>query len=302
MSSFFYKSNRLQQLRGFACAAQHGNISKAARQLKVSPASVSVQIKSLERDLGAQLFHRNGPRIALSEEGARLLAIALPLVEGIDELPELFAATESERARTELKIAANTTTLNFILPNLLKPLLKRQPDLFVDVHHAEQSEAVEKIRKREVELALLPKREHLPLPADLQFIDRFRYKPALITRPDHPLAGRKKLSVKEISRYELTLPAKELRVIPNLYEIFPEHKIEKRLKINFVNWETTRKYIEAGLAISISSDVIIEKRDSLVATPLTHLFPEVVYGFVTPRKRKLGAAAAELVGAEREAR
>lgn len=295
LESFFYKSNRLQQLRGFTCAAQFGNISRAAKHLRMSPASISVQIKSLERDLEIELFVRKGPKIELTGDGRRLLELALPLVEGLDEIPVLFQKAAEEIKRTELKIAANTTTLNFILPKLLTRLLSRFPDIHVDVHHAEHDEAIEKIRKRAVDLALLPKREHKPMSEDMKFTEAYRYKAALITRPDHPLAGRKRLTVKEISKYELTLPSKELRVIPNLYEIFPQHNIQKRLRIRFVNWETTRKYIEAGLAISISSDVIIEENDQLVATPLGHLFPDVVYGFVTSKRRAASDNAARII-------
>lgn len=126
------------------------------------------------------------------------------------------------------------------------------------------------------------------------------YEPALITRPDHPLAGRRKLTVQEISQYELTLPAEKLRVIPNLYDIFPQHDISKRLRVNFVNWETTRKYIEAGLVISISSDVIIGENDTLMATPLTHLFPIVDYGFVVWRSRRLPQKVERFLDVARE--
>lgn len=300
MGAFFYKSNRLQQLRGFVCAAQVGNISKAARTLKVSPATVSVQVKSLERDLGVELFTRTGPKIVLTSAGQRLLEVSLPFVEGLEELPRLFQDAQTKHRRAELKIAANSTSLNFILPQLLKKLLKSYPELYVNIYHAEHDEAVEKIRNREVELALLPLRTHKPIADDLKFIECFKYRPSLITRRDHPLAGRRKLTVKEISQFELTLPSQDLRVIPNLYEIFPQHNIEKRLRISFVNWETTRKYIEAGLAISISSDVIIGEKDVLVATPLSHLFADVSYGFLVSKHRELGENATRILEISKE--
>jgi DNA-binding transcriptional LysR family regulator len=286
MSQFYYKSNRLQQLRGFCCTAQFGNISKAAKYLKLSHASVSVQIKSLERDLGVKLFDRNGPKITLTLEGKKLLKISLPLVNGLDQIEDTFKEQQLEIERTEISIAANMTSLNFILPKVIKKFLLKNQSRFINIHYAEYKEAIELLRSKEIEVAILPKREHKPYPTDLSFIPKWKFKPALITRADHPLAKKKNLTVKEISKYELTLPPEDLRVIPNLYEIFPSHNIDKRLKVNFHNWETTRKYIEAGIVISISSDVIIEENDQLVATSLRHLFDDVVYGYVVVTKRK----------------
>ncbi len=284
---FHYKNNRLQQLRGFCYTAQFSNISHAATHMGLTHSAVSLQIKSLEEDLGVKLFTRNGPQIKLTNEGNKLLQISLPIIDDIENLPHIFRTELENTKRTELHIAANSTTLNFILPSITKDYLATNPDIHLTVHYAEHNEAMEKLIKGEVDVAILPKREHIPFPKECEYLPMFYYTPSLITRADHPLAGRKNLSVQEISNYELTLPAEELRVISNLYNIFPKHNINKKLRINFINWETTRKYIEAGLVISISSDVIVEKNDVLVATPLSHLFPMVDYGFVVKRGKKL---------------
>lgn len=100
--------------------------------------------------------------------------------------------------------------------------------------------------------------------------------------------------MEEIAKYELSLPPEELRVIPNLYEIFPRSKVSGRLRIHFRDWETTRRYIEEGLVISISSSVIISEKDCLVATPLSHLFPDATYGLLV-RKGKVSENIQELV-------
>ncbi len=292
---FHYKTNRLQQLRGFCFAAQFGNISKAAAHMGLTHASVSLQIKALEEDMGVQLFTRRGPRIELTGEGRKLLAMAGQYVDGIDHLQELFHRELASQKRTELHIAANSTTLNFILPEVLKRYLVEHPHIYVTIHYAEHEEAIEKLYRGEVDVAMLPKRDHKPFTSGYEFTPTHHFSPALITRHDHPLAGRRNLSVAEISRYELTLPAEDMRVIPNLYEIFPTHNIAKKLRVNFVNWETTRKYIEAGLVISISSDVIIGRDDVLRATKLPHLFPQATYGFVTRRRKQVPPKVQQLI-------
>ena len=88
---FYYKQNRLKQLRAFCHAVRTQSISKAAERMHLSQPSVSLQIKALEQEMGTVLFERRGPRIALTPEGRALYELASPLVEGIDNLPDAFA-------------------------------------------------------------------------------------------------------------------------------------------------------------------------------------------------------------------
>lgn len=280
---FYYKNNRLQQLRGFCHAAQFGNISRAAKHLGLTQSSVSVQIKALEDDLGCTLFTRHGPRIKLTAEGEKLLEMALPLVDGIQNLYEEFHTEVKAQVRTELRIAVNNTVKNYLLPPVVNDYLQANPEIRVVLHYAEHDEAMRLIQQDEVDIAVLPRREHMPFPKAFEYQPVFFCKPCLITLKDHPLAGRKNLQVSEIKRYPLTLPAKDLRVIPNLYEVFGPLKRENQLRIGFVDSETGREYVETGFVITISSDVWVRKHDILAATPLSHLFSDIDYGVVRKR-------------------
>lgn len=67
-------------LQTFEAAARYENFSQAAQELHVTHGAVSRQIRSLEEQLGAKLFSRNGPSIALTDAGRQLLArLSLPL-------------------------------------------------------------------------------------------------------------------------------------------------------------------------------------------------------------------------------
>ena len=56
-------------LRYFWVVASEGSMSRAAERLNVSPSSLSVQIKTLEEQLGQQLFERRGKSLILTEAG-----------------------------------------------------------------------------------------------------------------------------------------------------------------------------------------------------------------------------------------
>jgi len=73
----------LNGLRAFEVSARHRSFRKAAEELHVTPAAISQQVRSLERQLGIALFHRRVRALELTEAGRA----ALPhLSEGFDRL------------------------------------------------------------------------------------------------------------------------------------------------------------------------------------------------------------------------
>jgi DNA-binding transcriptional LysR family regulator len=277
--NFFYKNNRLQQLRGFVATMQLGTVTAAANTMGLTQATVSLQIKSLEDDLKIKLFTRKGPHIKPTKDGTLLYELALPHIKSIEDIENIFTKYREKKYNEVIKIAANNSSLNFILPKLLKKYIDENTNVNAEVFFAEFYDGLDKLEKNEIDVLLLPRREHLPIPKHIDYVPLFKFKPVLLTRPDHPLCGKKNITVKQIAEYDFTLPAKGLHVIPNLHDIFEAAGIKKEFRVQFKGWEVTRKFIEAGLVISITADIVLEKKDVLVGTSLSHLFPDVDYGF-----------------------
>ena len=100
---FYYKGNRLKQLRAFCTIAKLGTLSRAAEALFLSQPSISLQLSALEKELGARLIERRRRRVALTREGQALYDLALPLVEGLDSLDQQFRALSAGLAGGELQ-------------------------------------------------------------------------------------------------------------------------------------------------------------------------------------------------------
>ena len=94
----------LESLRFFEASARHGNFSRAASELGVTPTAVSLRIRNLEFDLKTRLFTRTGPRIALTEAGA-------DLADRMAEILELTrsAVTACRAATAPLRVTATPT-------------------------------------------------------------------------------------------------------------------------------------------------------------------------------------------------
>ena len=63
----------LNALRFFEAAARHGSFAAAARELRVTPASVSYRVKTVERHLGTTLFLRFAHGVRLNPQGKAYL-------------------------------------------------------------------------------------------------------------------------------------------------------------------------------------------------------------------------------------
>jgi LysR family transcriptional activator of dmlA len=75
-----------EDLRVFATAARKASFAAAAEELGMSPAYVSKRIAILEQMLGVRLFHRTTRRVVVSEDGERVYAHAMTILENLDSL------------------------------------------------------------------------------------------------------------------------------------------------------------------------------------------------------------------------
>jgi DNA-binding transcriptional LysR family regulator len=287
-----YRQNRLQQLRGFCYAARTKSISKAARKLGLSQPSVSLQIKALESELGAKLFERRGPRIELTHDGQRLLELARPLVESMDQLDERFASLRESVERGTVDIAAGGSTIQYLLPPFVEKYTREYPHVDVRLHNVTGKAGLALLREGEVDFAVGPM---LDTPPDIEFHPLVTYEPMLITRRDHPLAGQSRVTLKDIANYPLILPPKEQSTYRVVEMVFAEHALEYDIKLEVGGYDVIKKYVELGLGISIVMSHCLTGADHLHAVPLGRWFPKRTYGLVLRKGRTLSPAAEQFV-------
>jgi DNA-binding transcriptional LysR family regulator len=287
-----YKQNRLQQLRGFCYAARTKSISNAAEKMALSQPSVSLQIKALERELGAQLFARRGPRIELTHDGHRLLEIARPIVEAIDQLDENFAFMRESVERGTVNVAAGGSTIQYLLPPFVKKYTREYPQVDVRLHNVTGKAGLALLRECDVDFAVGPM---LDTPADIQFHPLVTYEPTLITRRDHPLSSRARVTLKDIAKYPLILPPKEQCTYRLVEMVFAEHSLEYDVKLEVGGYDVIKKYVQLGLGISIVMSHCLTGADHLHAVPLGRWFPKRTYGVVLRKAQPLAPAADRFV-------
>lgn len=88
----------LLQLRYFLDSANSENFSKTAQKYMVPPSSVSISVKRLEREIGCELFDRQGNKIKLNQQGRILRDALRTALSAIDSAVTKISACEKEES------------------------------------------------------------------------------------------------------------------------------------------------------------------------------------------------------------
>ncbi len=121
----------LNALRVFEAVATHLSFAAAADALHVTPAAVSMQIRTLEQYLGVPLFRRSARAIALSAEGALLLP---GVRRGLAELQQSMHQLRQHRSSGVLNISTIASFLQKWLLPRLPQFFSRHPDIELSIH------------------------------------------------------------------------------------------------------------------------------------------------------------------------
>lgn len=287
---FSYKSDRLKPLRAFCQTVRLGSVSRAAEALFVSQPAISLQLQALERELGVPLFERSGRRLVPSREGQLLYEMAQPLVESLDGLEARFRDKVRGLDAGELNIAANSSTILYLLPKIVERFRQHYPDVRLTLHNAISADGTDLLREDAADLAIGSMTD---VPADLSYAPAYRFEQVLIAPHDHPLASGGALELADIARYPLVLPPKRQITYRLVDQVFQRHRIAYTVALEVGGWEVIKQYVAMGMGISIVPALCLNDadRERLAARSMKRWFPERSYGVIVRRGKALSAQA-----------
>ena len=287
---FAYKGDRLKPLRAFCQVARLGSVSRAAEALYVSQPAVSQQLQALEREMGARLFERAGRRLLPTREGEALYELARPLVEGIDALPAAFRRQLAGMDAGELEIAANSSTILYLLPRIVGAYREQHPEVRLRLHNTISADGTDLLRADTVELVV---GSMLDVPADLSYVPVYSFQPMLIAPRDHPLASTPRLTLEDISKHGLILPPQRQVTWRLVDLVFQQARVPYTVSLEVGGWEVIKQYVAMGLGISIVSSICLDDADHerLAIRPLDAWFPARSYGVVVRKGKVLSPQA-----------
>ena len=131
-------------IKTLLAARRHLNFTRAADELGLTPAAVSHQIKEIEDQLGAILFHRAGRSLRLTEAGTIFCDAAEDSIETLtraaSRIQKLSRGSTALRISVPVELATKWLMLKVVQFRRLNPSI----DLRFDIQGAIPTEAVER--------------------------------------------------------------------------------------------------------------------------------------------------------------
>lgn len=287
---FYYKGNRHKQLRAFVSVVKLGTLTRAAEALFVSQPTISLQLQALERELGVSLVERRRRRINLTDAGEALYELARPLVEGWETLDRDFQARVQGLQAGRLAIAAGTSTIQYLLPELVRRYRERFPAVQLQLANVTGKDGLALLRADDADFAV---GSMLDVPNDIAWAPVHHYDPMLIMPPDHPLAAKDKITLEDISPYGLILPPQRLSTYRLVDLVFQQRQVPYHVAIEVGGWDVIKEYVAMGMGISIVTGICITAADHnrLAVHNMKQYFPQRSYGVVMRKGKFLSAEA-----------
>ncbi|MFE4359846.1 LysR family transcriptional regulator [Kitasatospora sp. NPDC056800] len=144
---------QLQQLRYFLAVAETRHFTRAAEAAHVAQPSLSQQIRALERELGAELFHRTRGNIALTDAGDALLPLARRILADT-ETARLAVQETVQLRRGRVRLGAPPSLCTSLVPDVLRVFRDRYPGVALVVREGGSRDLVGWLAAGELDLAL----------------------------------------------------------------------------------------------------------------------------------------------------
>ena len=262
------------QLQYAVAISRHGlSVTQAAAALGTSQPAISRALKALERELGFDLFVREGRAFSrVTPQGARVLEYAARALAEIESL-QAVAADLTQDNRGTLSIATTHTQARYVLPPVVRAFRDKYPDVELHLHQGTSEQIAEMVAADRVQLAIATGSDGL-FP-NLMLLPVYRWTRQVIVPKSHPLARAGKLTIRDLASYPLISYVFSFTGSSSLHTVFAREGLVPKLAITARDADVIKTYVRLGLGVGIIASVAIEPSvdADLAVVDASHLFP-----------------------------
>jgi DNA-binding transcriptional LysR family regulator len=243
-------------LRNFLALAQAGNMTRAAAGLHLTQPALSGQLRRLERELGATLFHRQGRGLALTAAGEsfrRRAAAALATLDAAREELGGFGSLESGA----VAIGGGATSTNLLLPPVIKGFHRRHPGVRFAIREAPSRTIVEAVAAGDLDLGIVtlpvPAQQAGPLAVEPWLEDEL----VLLVPRGHPLRRRRSFHWKDLHGQPLIAFESGSAVRLLLDRRLADHAVAPSVVMELRSIAGVTAMVEAGIGLGFVSRLAV---------------------------------------------
>lgn len=283
----------LKELEHFIAVVEYDGFSKAASNIYVSQPTLSKSIRKLEETLNVILFERSTRKLELTDAGNLVYHKALKIINATEELKaSLDDLLHVPSGEINIGIPPLIGTLFF--PIIAKKFDQLHPQISLQLieHGAKRIEYLIEEGKVDVGIVVLPVNEK-----------RFTVTPfineafKLFVHPDHQLARRRQVKIKELKEENFILFNKEFSVHDLIInECERKGNFTPNITYESSQWDVIAELVSAKLGITLLPKTIYSKMNPLNITAVSIESPPMwELGIITKKDRYLSYAVRSLL-------
>ncbi|MEX1034671.1 MAG: LysR family transcriptional regulator [Sneathiella sp.] len=255
-----------KHFRAFVAVARHLHFTKAAEEIHMTQPSLSLLIRQLEEMLRVKLITRSTRQVALTEMGKAFLPLAENVVTGLDSaVRHMRDLAELEEGK--VTVAAFPSVAANQLPPILVAFRRRHPKVRVQVLDGIWNTVLENVRSGVADFGI---GSQPPEMGNLAYEEIYDDEVMLLAAEDHPLAGEKTLSWRQVMDEEIVILSPDTGVRQSIDAALDGTGITLKPILEPALVQTAASLVSAGagLGIILSSYLKAVRMDGLVAIRL----------------------------------
>lgn len=247
----------IKQLTRFLAVIDTGSISSAAKSLNLTQQALSTSISSLEKELELRLFDRSpGGVTKPTSYGRALVRHARSQIAAIDRAKQELCTIRDATSGT-ITVGVGETFSSEIMAATISRLHSMRPEIRINVIEGYSELLLERLRVGEFDF-IVGGTGGLHLPKDLRQELLYSANDVVVVRAEHPLAGQKKLSLKDLQNYTWMVPYSRTSDLDIIVDSFVSEGLEPPKRIM-----GTDTYM-IGMHLMLSNDFIIMTTPALI--------------------------------------
>jgi LysR family transcriptional regulator, hydrogen peroxide-inducible genes activator len=251
----------LRQLRYLDALARHGSFRRAAEECAISQPALSMQIRELEQELGAELATRRNGMTVLTETGVEVARRAGPILSAARDLADCVRHGGPLLSKT-LRLGVIPTLAPYVLPLLLPELHRTHPDLCLDLLETQTRTLVSELTEGTLDVLLLA----LPLEnTELETVALFNDRFLFAVPADDPLPERAEVKPSDVNVRRLVL-LEEGHCLRDQALIYCGQHDTANTKLGATSLSTVLQMVASGYGVTLLPEVAVdvEVRDERV--------------------------------------